>query len=297
VNGWRVLISLLTVAFTAATLLFAAQPVLAESVTPHTLASDYEPGDEDAFHELWSLLKLDEMIEIMREEGINIAISSDQDLLGRAGGQQWADRVAAIYNVGQLKPAVEQALTQSLDPTHLARLRDFYSRADIQNVVVLELSTREAFLDPEIEERARSAWLSQTALAPHEEAISRFIEMNDLIERNVMGALNSNYAFFSAMSEANSDVSTRLTDQDILSEVWAQEEIIRQDTSEWLFAYLSMAYKPLDAQVLQDYIDFSDTAPGRALNTALFEAFDQMYLGLSRELGKAVGELGAQQEL
>lgn len=246
---------------------------------------------------LWALLKIDELIEIMQSEGTQMALDSDQELLGRDGGQGWRDRVAAIYTADRLHRVIEDSFVGALDSAHLAPLCAFYERADIQQVVALELSARRAFMDPEIEARARANWLSGQAVTAHEDAIFRFIDINDLVERNVMGALNSNYAFLRALYDASPDTAAMITDREILSEVWSQEVEIRRDTSEWLLAYLGTAYSPLSAEVLEDYVHFSESPAGRALNSAIFQAFDSMYLRLSRELGAAVGQMGNEQEL
>lgn len=253
-----------------------------------------EPNDYDR---LWSLLRLNDLLEIMHEEGANMALEADVDLLGHPGGEPWRKRVQAIYDFGRLKTDAEVAMEAALDAGHLDALCDFYESDDIQSIVDLEITARRAFLDADVEERARSAWLSGRALTPHEDAILRFVEVNDLVERNVMGALNSNYAFLRAMTDAHPVPAEKLTEQEILFEVWSQEVEIRRDTSEWLYAFLSTAYGPVSQNVLDDYVAFSETEAGHALNHAMFEALDQIYIRLSADLGRAVGEFGAQQDL
>ena len=253
--------------------------------------------EAQTYDKLWSLLRLNDLLEIMREEGANMALEADVDLLGHPGGAPWRKRVQAIYDIERLKADAEMAMESALDAVHLHALCDFYESDDMQSVVDLEITARRAFLDTEVEERARSAWLSGRALTPHEDAILRFVEVNDLVERNVMGALNSNYAFLRAMTDAHPVPAEKLTEQEILFEVWSQEVEIRRDTSEWLFAFLSTAYGPVSQEVLDDYVAFSETEAGHALNHAMFEALDQIYIRLSADLGRAVGEFGAQQDL
>ncbi|MDE9449083.1 hypothetical protein J3R80_01195 [Aliiroseovarius sp. Z3] len=254
-------------------------------------------SESNDYDRLWSLLRLNDLLEIMHEEGANMALEADVDLLGHPGGEPWRKRVHAIYDFGRLKSDAEVAMEAALDAGHLDALCDFYESDDIQSVVDLEITARRAFLDADVEERARSAWSSGRALTPHEDAILRFVEVNDLVERNVMGALNSNYAFLRAMTDAHPVPAEKLTEQEILFEVWSQEVEIRRDTSEWLYAFLSTAYGPVSQQVLDDYVAFSETEAGHALNHAMFEALDQIYIRLSADLGRAVGEFGAQQDL
>ena len=265
-----------------------------QSATPPHGSAQTVPQD---FERLWSLLHLDDLVVIMREEGFTLALASDVDLLGRPGGQAWTQRLEQIYEMDRLQRDLQREMLAALNPTHLDALCDFYSAQSVQNVVVLEVSVRRAFLDADVEDRARSAWLNGLALTAHEDAILHFVEVNDLIERNVVGALNSNYAFLRAMTDAHPVAAERMTDQQILAEVWAEEVEIRQDTSEWLFAFLTTAYDPVSEEVLDAYVAFSETDAGQALNHAIFAAFDKMYLRISADLGRAVGEFSSQQEL
>ncbi|GHE95197.1 hypothetical protein GCM10016455_14710 [Aliiroseovarius zhejiangensis] len=257
----------------------------------------HDTAQAQAYDTLWSLLRLNDLLDIMQVEGATMALESDVDLLGHPGGTAWERRVQAIYDIDRLKADAESAMEAALDPAHLEALNSFYASENMQRVVELEISARRAFLEPEVEDRARTAWLSGRALTPHEDAILRFVEVNDLVERNVMGALNSNYAFLRAMTDAHPVAAEKLTEQEILFEVWSQETEIRRDTSEWLFAFLSTAYGPVSQKVLDDYVSFSATPAGHALNHAMFEALDQIYIRLSSDLGRAVGEFGAQQDL
>lgn len=260
-------------------------------------AASAEPSVAESYDKLWSLLRLNDLLDIMHEEGATMALEADVDLLGHPGGAPWRRRVQSIYDADRMRSEAEAAMEAALDATHLDTLCEFYASDDMQSVVDLEITARRAFLDSDVEDRARSAWLSGRALTPREDAILRFVEVNDLVERNVMGALNSNYAFLRAMTDAHPIPSEKLTEQEILFEVWSQEVEIRRDTSEWLFAFLSTAYGPVSQEVLEDYVDFSGTEAGHALNHAMFEALDQLYIRLSADLGRAVGEFGAQQDL
>jgi hypothetical protein len=79
-----------------------------------------------------------------------------------------------------------------------------------------------------------------------------------------------------------------MPEDQILSEVWAQESDLRKETVEWLFPYISLAYSPLTRDELQAYIDFSDTPAGRKANAVLFAAFDTIFVAVSTDLGRAV---------
>ncbi|MCI2393653.1 hypothetical protein [Aliiroseovarius sediminis] len=283
--------------------LCAAAVVVATAAFPfrsHAANRDVPPvvqSDAQAYDALWSLLHLDELVDLMGQEGTSMAIAADVDLLGHPGGDRWRRQVNAIYDTDRLKIDAEQAMEAALDAAHLTALRDFYGADAMQDIVKHELTARRAFLDPEVEERARSAWQAERAVSDRDETILRFIEDNDLVELNVMGALNSNFAFLRAMVDANPVPSERMTEDQILLQVWSQEREIRRDTSEWLSAFLSTAYAPVSDDALTAYVAFSQTEAGQALNHAMFKALDEIYIQLSAELGRAVGRMNAQQDI
>ena len=68
-----------------------------------------------------------------------------------------------------------------------------------------------------------------------------------------------------------------MSDEDILADVWAQEAEIREDTSQWLYAFLTLTYQPLSEEELRAYVDFFSTPEGLRLNNAIFAAFDDMF--------------------
>ena len=48
-----------------------------------------------------------------------------------------------------------------------------------------------------------------------------------------------------------------------------------------------MAYGPLSDAELEGYIALSATREGRSMNLALFAAFDELFRGISFDIGKA----------
>ena len=117
---------------------------------------------------------------------------------------------------------------------------------------------------------------------------------NDLIEANVAGALNASYRFYAGLVEGG---AIEMTESEILADVWSQEEETRTDTTEWLYGFLLMAYQPLDADQMDAYVALSASPEGRALNRALFDAFNKMYDDISYGLGLAVAQQMRGQDL
>lgn len=239
----------------------------------------------DAVARLERVMHLDEIVTVLRDEGLVYGASVEADMLGGDGGSYFRDTVSRIYDAGTMQQAVRLALSKMPEADLNAALA-FFDTAEGARILTLETSARVAMADPTIEESARAAYL---ALVGRDDArlaaIGRFVEANDLIERNVAGALASNYHFFRGLVNGG---GMKMDEDQILSQVWEQEDDIRAETEEWLFGYLLMAYGPLEDATLEAYIAYSETPSGQALNAALFDGFDTMYRDISRELGLAV---------
>ena len=88
-----------------------------------------------------------------------------------------------------------------------------------------------------------------------------------------------------------------MSESDMLAEVWGQESAIRQETADWLFPFLTLAYQPLTDADLDSYIAFSVSAAGKKANAAIFAAFDAMFVHVSQELGQSAARLMAGQAI
>ena len=261
-------------------------------------ASDQSQQDgEQSFEELWTLLGMSQMVSILHDEGLSMALASDLDLLGHEGGPRWEGAVQAIYNEKVLQGELHALFEQQLAQAHLSVLCEFYKTEDMQKIIQNEIAARRAFLDMEFEQTARDRWLQGDIPEVLDETIRQYVDTNDLIELNVMGSLNSNYVFLNTLNQSLPDIVDQMSERDILSHVWSQETDIRTDTTEWIFAYLHTAYAPVDPYDLDRYVAFSATPAGQALNQALFTAFDAVYLRLSGDLGRVVGTLSREEEL
>lgn len=236
-------------------------------------------------------LYIEQMFEIIHEEGIAHGKEIDAQLLGGNGGPSWQQTVSRIYEPKHLVQNFQQSFEKEVgltgaDPEPMV---DFYQSELGQKVAQLELSARRAFLDDSIrrtaDEKLDRALLEQD---PRLQKIKDFVDENQLVEMNVVTALNGNLAFLRAMA-ASAGVAGRMTEAEMLSEVGRQEADIRQGTERWILNFSLMAYAPLSDQELKDYLVFSKSAAGSALNRALFAAFDSTFTDVSDALGRSVG--------
>jgi hypothetical protein len=241
---------------------------------------------------LGKVMQLDQLFEVLREEGIAYGKTLQADMFPGAGGPAWDRAISTIYDIPLLRDRFDDALGASLadDPETMAEIVGFFSSDLGTRILGLEIEARRAFLDPAAEEAARVAADRRSAgRDPRAGQIERFIEAGDLLEMNVAGALSGNLAFLSGMNETGINGVT-LTQDEVMEQVWGQEAQIRSDTESWLNAYLGLAYAPLSDAELDAYITFWESPAGQRLNAALFNAFDAAFGTVSLGLGRAAGQ-------
>ena len=232
-------------------------------------------------------LGLPAIIEVMRAEGIENGTELAVDMFPGRGGPSWQMMVEKIYDAGWMTETVWTRLAAELEGTDTAPLMAFFTSEAGRKIVGLEVSARQALLDNAVEEASQDRLTELRAQSdPLLDLVGQYVEANDLLEYNVVGAMNSNYAFYTGLQDGGAFDQT-LTEEQILTDVWSQEEVIRADTDDWLYGFLAMAYQPLSVGELQAYVALSETAEGQALNRALFVAFDQLFVDISHALGRS----------
>lgn len=264
-------------------LVFAALPLRAAS--------------PEQIDELARALGLPEIIEIMRDEGVSYGDELAQDMFPERGGEKWGVLVNEIYDDEWMNETVWNSMNEALAQTDVAPLIAFFTGNKGKRIVALEVSARRALMDSTVEEASKEklAALVETG-SLRLEMIERYIAVNDLLENNVVGSMNSNFAFYTGLADAGA-FDESLTEEQILQDIWSQEAEIREDTEEWLLSFLLMAYQPLDDSDLEDYIVLSKTPEGQDLNRALFAAFDRMFVDVSRSLGRSAALFMAGEDL
>ncbi|WP_320179140.1 DUF2059 domain-containing protein [Roseovarius pacificus] len=238
------------------------------------------------FEALLNALQIEETVHVMHDEGVAYGKEVGADMLPDADAVSWQRVVNRIHDADKMRALVERGFADALAGEDLTPMLDFLQTPRGQNIVGLEIAARRAFLDSAVEEAARDR-LEQRRdeNAPVLEQISQLIRDSDLIERNVTGALNSNLMFYNGLVDGG---ALEMSQDDILSDVWSQEDTVREDARDWMNAFLLMAYEPLEPADLQAYVEFYRTPAGRVLNRAMFDAFNRMYEELSYILGRAV---------
>lgn len=268
--------------------------LIAETQPRTAVPAETAAADVDA---LFAALGLPAILDVMRQEGIAYADQIAADMLPGGASADWTRAVDAIYDTDRMAAEVRASFGTALDGADLAPILAFFQAEPGRTIIDLEVSARRAMLDDAVEEAAKdNAAIARADATPRFALIEEFAQVNDLIETNVVGGMNSNFAFYMGLMDGGAFART-LTEDQILTDVWGQEAEIRTTTAEWVYSFLMLAYQPLDDADLQTYIAFSQTPAGVALNRAVFDGFDAMFTNVSRALGVAAAAEMMTQEL
>ena len=254
-------------------------------------------ADSAKVYALFDALGMHEVLDIMREEGFDYGASIADEMLPGGATQAWADVVGTIYDPDMMLEEVRGAFGEALEGDDIDAMLAFYTSEPGAKIAKLEVSARRALLDSEIEEASiETSMLARLDETPRFLQVQEFVEVNDLVEGNVVGALNASYAFYLGLIDGGM-MPAGITPEVALGEVWAQEDDFRDSTEEWIYSFLMLAYQPLSDEEMAAHIAFSKTEAGQDLTAALFVSFEGMFNDISRALGLAASRFMATQEL
>lgn len=241
--------------------------------------------------DLADALALPEIIDVMRTEGIKYGNDLADEMFPARAGDTWNDLVVAIYDHQRMDDVIMNGFADAYGDGDTSSAIKFFESDLGRRIVRLEISARRALMDEAIEDASQEH--VDRMVADHDprlELLEEFITVNSLLDSNVVGALNSNFAFFSGLNEGGA-FPAPMSEQEMLADVWQQEEEIRSETKDWLYLFLAMAYQPLNDDELNAYIDLSRSPEGQLFNQALFVGFDLMFNEISHALGLAAAQM------
>ena len=157
---------------------------------------------DDRVTTLFETLGLPDMIQIMNEEGKAYGAEIGEGIFQGNPSDAWRDAVAAIYDVDVMQEKVLRGMNDALEGDDIASMQDFFSSELGARIITLEVAARRALLDDAVEDASKE--VSALAIAdetPRYQLVTEFIDANDLIEVNVAGALNSNFAFYKGLMQ------------------------------------------------------------------------------------------------
>ncbi|WP_136461396.1 hypothetical protein [Aliishimia ponticola] len=235
---------------------------------------------------LYDLLEFDAYLEVTRIEGMREIEDGAPEMLGRSADGGYLAQMARVYDADRMRETILYHLERGLNSQQIDAALVFFGSDLGMRITEFEVAARRAISDTDVEESARDAWLRAEETHPWLSArIHDFIDVSDLIERNVSGALNSNLRFYQGLVDGG---SIELTQDEMLIEVWAQEPALRDDTESWMGGYLLLAYQPLSQTDITDYLAFWKTDTGRALNAAVFAGYNALYDEISYATGRII---------
>ncbi len=244
---------------------------------------------------LHAAIQTDVLMTILSEEGMEQAEELRADMFPGRGGVGWTAAVGRIYAPDRLSALFREAFDDALRDDDVEPLLDFYDSETGARVASLEVEARRAIMSDEVEAAARAAYEEIAGSGSEREALlEEFAELNDLIDRNVAGALNANLAFYRGLGTGE---AFEMSEDEMLRDVWEQEASIRDDTTGWVFGYMTFAYEPLEDDDLRLYVEMTATKAGRDFNRALFAGFDAVFLDVSYALGAATAQFSLGDEL
>ncbi|MEL6466245.1 MAG: hypothetical protein AAFQ58_14870 [Pseudomonadota bacterium] len=225
-----------------------------------------------------------QLIAAFVTEGVEAGESIDDAFLNGQGGAVWADTVGQLYDAQRMEAELRTTMAEELEPEVAAQALLFFESEMGARIIDLEVQARQAFLDEMVEETAKATPEAQG------EAVTDFLLIRDLIERNTDVAVAAQAAFLEGFSET----SGRAGDAPDMDQLRAR---ILVDTESWLRGYNALVQSAMTEDEIEIYTAFWDTEVGSAIDDALFAGFGQSYNTLSYALGQAAGHLAPQNEL
>lgn len=229
-----------------------------------------------------------DIIALMGTENTRGGSDIEAQLFPGAGGAAWQAAVTGLHSSDRMVRLFEEAFNRdAVTPEQIAEVQAFLDSDVGHRLVTGEVAARRLFLDEGAVDAATDVFLAAvTDDDPRLEILQRFNEVNGLVDRNVSGALNLRFSFYRGLIDGGAfenDVPEEL----MLAEVWGQEPEVRHMTVEWLFSFQFAAYAGASNEDLETYVEVTSSPAGRAVNGALFGAFDEMLASLSYDLGFA----------
>lgn len=258
-------------------------------------ATTAEPGPEEA--RLFDVVALDELLGVIHEESLaqGRQLAVDMQIAGQGA---LAPLLAGIYAPARMRRVFVEGFAGRMTPEDLAAATEFFASRVGARIVGLEISARAALLDPEVEAASRERAAGAVAAEPARLALlQRFIEVNALVDSNVVGSMNAQFAFTMGLASAADAQAAPISEDEVLADLWQQEPEIRRSSAEWLVSYLLLAYDPLSDSELEAYIAFSESSAGQAYNRAVFAAFDALFAESWGRLGRGFAQLMAGERL
>ena len=271
---------------------FVLAPLGIPSVSGIVSAQTQAPAGLPAIKhtQLMEALRLHDIIEVVAAEGIAAGPEIEEDMFPGRGGFGWKVELERIYDIPRVMGIMSDDIRANVSEADADVLISFLGSPLGKRIVEGEVAARAAMLDEDVDQAATDlAQKMRREGGRRVEQIAEFIAAYDLVTSNVVGGLNSNYAFYQGLA-AGGALPDSMTEDQIVNEVWSQQDTITTETEDWLYAYLLASYAGLSDDEVQTYIAFARTDAAQAFNAVLFDSFGTVFTSISRALGRAVAD-------
>lgn len=249
---------------------------------------------------LWRVMRMDGMMQVVRDEAVTEAERLAAEGVIAGAGLPWPKIVTSIHDPADLGQAFRDGLEDALpglDEDLVGEGLNFYDSPLGRRLLALESSARLEMLDPDVEARAREAFMRDLSRdGDRSSLIRRIIREADLVTPNVVSGLNATMAFSQGFAEGGGYDMPPDSGQ-MAAEAWAQQEQIEADAAAWLEGFLMAAYADVDDDDMRTYAEFAISDRGRSLANALFAGFDRVFVETSYRMGFAAAIRGDGREL
>lgn len=242
-------------------------------------------------------LDLPSTFSVLQAEGAHYGEELATEILPDGATAAWRRDVDRIYDPVRIEPVFRDRFAKGLQGADLAAIRTFVESDLGRRLVTLELSARRALLEPSVEDASllKLEEMHETR-DPRLGRIEDLLTAGDFVEENVASAMNANLAFYKGLADGGADLDTT-GGNDMIADVWAQEDDVRTETTQWLMQMLVLAYAPLDDTDIDRYAAFIASPAGKALNRALFDAYGAVFDDLSYRLGREAARILTGQDI
>ncbi len=241
---------------------------------------------DEKVERLMQALQIEEIIDILRDEGSALGQELQENFLSDNGGPVFLEQVDRIYAADKMHEHVELVFEETLSDSQLDRAILFFESDLGQTIVSLEISARVALSDDAIEDMAEEAYKKGDRESQLYRLVDEYIEVNNLVDENVQNAISADYSFFRGLN-----LGVGVDDAELLAQILSQKDSVTEETRTWLYSFFLLAYQPLNDAQMRENIAFSRTETGRAINAALFDSFDRMFDTIYFQLGQAVAQV------
>ena len=239
------------------------------------------------YDELYEALNLNDIVKVIRDEGLEEAtLTAEIYLKSQSQTVKFNSQIQNLYDITYLSNFLLEGISTAILEKDVQELLLFYKSPLGAQVARLEASARLAISDDAVESMAiEIAKSAKTKDKIRYKQLEKNMKEMKLVEQNIKGALESQYGFLMELSKAT-DIN--LSQDQILLLLSSSEEDLRKEVTAWIMGYSYLAYKPLNDEHLNSYLDFLATTSGKALNETLFNVFNELSFKTSSAIGKII---------